>query len=66
MSRVLRVTCLNGLLGAQVNSDGNDRQDADVSKTGQTVIKRILQNLIGSSMHNWANTKCSCLSHHHV
>ena len=35
MSGVLRVACLNCLLGAQVNSDGNDRQDADVPETGR-------------------------------
>lgn len=41
MSGVLRVACLNCLLGAQVNGDGNDRQDADVPETGrETVSKR--------------------------
>ena len=35
MSRVLRVSCLDGLLGAQVHGDGDDRQDADVPESGQ-------------------------------
>lgn len=30
MSGVLRVTRLHGLLGAHVNGDGDDGQDADV------------------------------------
>lgn len=43
MPGVLRVTCLHGLLGAHVNSDGNDRKDADVPEAGRTVVKRIMQ-----------------------
>lgn len=40
MSGVLRVPCLQRLLGADVNGDGNDRQDADVPE-GQMVVKQI-------------------------
>ncbi len=47
MSGVLRVTCVNGVLRTQVNSDGNDRQDADVPETGRTMTKTIIQNLDG-------------------
>lgn len=36
MPGVLRMARLNGLLGAHVNGDGNDGQDADVPGTGQT------------------------------
>lgn len=37
MSGVLRVTRLNGLLRAQVNSDRNDGQDADVPETSSEI-----------------------------
>lgn len=48
MPGVLRVTCLNGLLGAHVNGDGNDGQDTDVPEKGQTVIKRTRPSPMGS------------------
>lgn len=41
MSGVLRVPRLQRLLGADVNGDGNDRQDADVPE-GKMVVKRIV------------------------
>lgn len=41
MSGVLRVTRLDGLLGAQVNGDGNDGQDADVPETRRREMNQI-------------------------